>query len=244
MNLFSEMLSLLKKKLPDKLPKVKDIAIGLGYTGILLKDDTLGLSFTQVDKDINEYCSFFTGGNQLFDKDILELAEYVNDRNITLRCIGVAALNALCKPYLSKSEYNFKWKEAIVDTDYYREGDNVYIVGRLHPIIKKYKENKRPFNKIESDGEIKNPDLVIIKEDILTSTNLDNILGQCKGAREVILIGTSFNLLPDPFLKRNVTQINGSFITDPETAFKIIKTGEGARLLFNYARYFRIRKSE
>ncbi|UCG01894.1 MAG: hypothetical protein JSW11_20115 [Candidatus Heimdallarchaeota archaeon] len=118
-------------KLPGNLV-IKKVVIGVLYTGIELKDGTVGVSFTLTDRSMDHegYHSLVKDGLPS-EKRIYELIEYCSSPYSILRSIGVAALNTYSQTYIDFSEASYLDILGILESS----SDNVVgMVGNIHPI--------------------------------------------------------------------------------------------------------------
>ena len=73
----------------------KELVIGVGYTGVRISSDDIGLANTPLTDFSPESCNLFSRAGALTDLPANELAELAQSWDLSERVVGIAALNAL-----------------------------------------------------------------------------------------------------------------------------------------------------
>jgi uncharacterized protein (DUF4213/DUF364 family) len=144
------------------------------------------------------------------------------------------------------------WKYAFSDTDVLDliyPKDKVVMVGYFGPLIPKiFKKTEEIFvlekkkvydsrvklaSKNETPKILSSSDIILISGSTLINKTLDQILKHTANAREVVLLGPTASIPPQPFFKRGVTAVMGVKVTDPEKMLKVISEAGGTRQLLS-----------
>lgn len=235
-----------------------DVRIGVFYTGVKLNTGHAGIAYTPIHDLPEAICcpkshAKMPQAGELLNQDIQTLVEYSLEEKSPLKAaIGVATLNALSAILLE--EKNCPYKVAglgnALDLIEIGKEDTVGMIGAFPPFIKQLKEackklhvfEKNPWLKREAGIELK-PE--ILEKDILPQCNvliitgvtivnhtLEPILESCRAAREVVLVGPTASMYPEPFFRRGVTVMGGVRITDTDRVMKILSEGGSGYDLF------------
>ncbi len=224
--------------------KVTDVRIGLAYTGVLLSTGYGGVACTPL-YDVS-CCSrvFFpeTLRNQTVDY-ILELAL---SENHVEAAVGIATLNAFFHML-----HGLKMISALTsDTDILdliKPGDRIAMVGYFGPLVPKILKitekltvlEKRKIESAEARtlpsekaGEIlPASDAIILSASTLVNGTFDELLALRGSAREVVLLGPSSPLYPEPFFQKGITAVMGTRIYDPFNMLTIVSEAGGTKKL-------------
>ena len=73
---------------------VKDVRAGLGYTCVMLDDDSCGLAYTFRDR-LGSCCGILGAAGSLIGKKASELIPWLSDQNLLKAAVGTAAVNAV-----------------------------------------------------------------------------------------------------------------------------------------------------
>jgi len=247
------ILSILVKEIKNDLDpaleeiEVKDVRIGLAYTGIMLSEDYGGVACTPLYEFSGCPSPGFSGilkGNTA-DK-ILELAL---SENLLETTIGIATANALSHMLLDLKHEKFPTSEVDI-LDLIVPEDDVAMVGYFSPLVPKILKITSKLTVLEK-REIKNPkartlpsekareilpesDVIILSASTLANRTFDELLSLRGEAREVILLGPSAPLYPKPFFERGVTAVMGTRILDPRMMLTVISEAGGTKKLHQY----------
>lgn len=225
---------------------VTDVRIGLAYAGILLSEKYGGVACTPLYE--------FTGCPTLGFQETLKgssadkLLKLSFSKNPLEAAVGIATANALSHMLLELKPENFTISNIDV-LDLINSGDKVGMVGYFAPLVPKILEitNKLIIlekRDVEAEAaEIKilpseraaevlpDSDIIIISGSTLANQTFDELLSFSRKAREVILLGPSTPLYPEPFFERGITAVMGTRIFDPLTMLTIISEAGGTKKL-------------
>lgn len=228
----------------------KDIRIGVFYTGVVLSTGHAGMSYTPVQEIPEAVCcprshAKMPQAGDLLNFSIDALMEYALDDNVLKAAVGTATVNALSAILLEDNHCPYKpsaYGNAL-DLIQISGEDTVVMVGAFPPFIKRIQEvtkklfviekNPRAMGKddmvtIEPEARLQEiipqGDILIITGVTLVNHTLEPILGLARKARDIVVIGPTASVYPEPLYKRGVTVLGGVRITD--AAKMILLIGE------------------
>lgn len=244
--ILSSLVSALKKDLGPVLEEieVQDVRIGLAYTGVLLSENYGGVACTP----FNEFscCPALGFSETLKGKTADKVLELALSENPLEAAVGVATVNALSHMLHDLEPENFQCSYSDI-LDLIKPGDRVAMIGYFGPLVPKILKITEKLTVLEK-REIESPqtrtlpsekareilpasDVIILSASTLANRTFDDLLAQKGEAREVVLLGPSAPLYPEPFFKRGITAVMGTRITIPETMLTIVSEAGGTKKL-------------
>ncbi|AFS77494.1 hypothetical protein DUF364 [Gottschalkia acidurici 9a] len=219
--------------------KVADLRLGLGYTGVLLDDNSCGLAYT-FRSELGSCCSVFGQAGKMKGRSAEELILWGRDENLAKSTIGIATINAIINSKIDVIE-----KSGIVDLIDVKENERFGMVGNFKPILKEVKkrtENIYIFERQKTDNPEIYPesamdeyltkcDVVLITATSIINKTIDEVLKKTKNAREVYIVGSSTPLCPEVFKKYGVSVLAGAIVRKPLELLDIISQGGGTRAM-------------
>lgn len=227
--------------------KVEDVRIGLAYTGVMLSENYGGVACTPLYE--------FSGCPSLGFEDTIKgrtankVLELALSRNPLETAIGIAAANALFHMLRNFKPENFSASDIDI-LDLIKPEDRVAMVGYFGPLVPKILKitdkltvlEKREIRLAEArtlpseraEEVFPVSDVIILSASTLANRTFDELLTLRGGAREVILLGPSAPLYPEPFFKRGITAVMGTRILDPLTMLTIVSEAGGTKKLHQY----------
>lgn len=232
----------------------KDVRIGVFYTGIVLNTGHAGMSYTPVQEIPEAVCCPRSHAKMPQAGDLLKfpidvLMEYALDDNVLKAAVGTAAINALSAILLEDDHCPYKpsaYGNAL-DLIQISGDDTVVMVGAFPPFIKRIQEvtgklfviekNLRVVGKgdmVEIEPEdrlqdlIPRGDILIVTGVTLVNHTLEPILELAKKARDIVVVGPTASVYPEPLFKRGVTVLGGVKITNAMKMIHLIgEAGSG-----------------
>lgn len=117
----------------DQGGKIKDIRAGLGYTCVLLDDNSCGMAYT-FRKELGGCCGILKDAGKLIGMTAKEIIPWAKNNNRLKAAMGLAAINAI----INDPEKN--WDKGNVVTAFtLKETDVFGMVGDFHPILSRVK---------------------------------------------------------------------------------------------------------
>ena len=228
---------------------VKEVRIGLGYTGVLLEDGNAGVAYTFKGK-FPEGCSMFIGNRPLAGKTSHKLLDYLGSPETVESAVGVATANALVN-----RDRGIEGEGDVLDILKIKETDRVGMVGFFGPVIPSLKKMTRELLIFEQTTarakglfpaenayqELPACDVALITSTSLINGTLGSLLDASRKCREIVLLGASTLLLPDIFEPLGVTLLSGIIITDAPGILQIISEGGGMRFFKGHIQKVNVR---
>ena len=240
----------------------EEIRIGIFYTGVVLSSGHAGMSYTPVQEIPEAVCcprshAKMPAAGDLLNKEITELMDYALDDNVLKAAVGMATINALSAVLLEDNDCKYKpsaYGNALELVDI-TGNDTVAMVGAFTPFIKKISEiteklfvieknprvvGKDDTFKIESADRLEEiipqADILIITGVTLVNHTLGPILDLAKKANEIVVVGPTASVYPEPLFARGVTVMGGVKITDASKMIHLIgEAGSGYDFFENCA---------
>lgn len=228
---------------------VKEVRIGLGYTGVLLEDGNAGVAYT-FKKGLFDGCSMFTGTRPLAGKSSHTLLNYIGSPVTVESAVGIATANALVN-----CQRGWEKEGDVLDILDIKKKDRVGMVGFFGPLVPTIKQFARKLVIFEQTPakakgllpadrarkELPTCDVALITSTSLINGTLESLLEASQNCREVVLLGASTLLLSEIFQSLGATLLSGVIVTDPPAILQIISEGGGMRFFKNYIKKVNIR---
>jgi uncharacterized protein (DUF4213/DUF364 family) len=254
----------------DLNPEPADVRVGVFYTGVKLSTGHAGIAYTPIHDLPDAVCcprshAKMPQAGKLLSQNIDTLINYSLEEKSPLKAaIGVATLNALSAILLEREDCPYKIDALGNALDLVNIGkdDTVGMIGAFPPFIKQLKGSckklyvfeKNPWLKREEGVELQPEilekdvlpgcDVLIITGVTIVNHTLGPILEFCRGAREVMLVGPTASLYPEPFFRRGVTIMGGIRVTNSDKVMNILtEGGSGYDLFEKYADRMIIKRS-
>ncbi len=240
----------------------KKIRIGVFYTGVVLSSGHAGMSYTPVQEIPEAVCcprshAKMPAAGELLNKQITELMDYALDDNVLKAAVGMATLNALSSVLLEDNDCIYKpsaYGNALELVDI-TGNDTVAMVGAFTPFIKKISEITEKLFVIEKNPRVVGKDdtfkiesadrlekiipqanILIITGVTLINHTLGPILDLAEKANEIVVVGPTASVYPEPLFTRGVTVLGGVRITDAARMIHLIgEAGSGYDFFDNCA---------
>ncbi len=247
-----------------------DIRIGVFYTGVVLNTGHAGMSYTPIQEIPEAVCcprshAKMPVAGKLLNMQIAELMDYALDDNALKAAVGIATINALSAILLEDEACQYKpsaYGNAL-DLVKITGEDTVAMVGAFPPFIKRIQEitkklfviekNPRVTGKgdmIEIEPEarlreiIPQANIIIITGVTLVNHTLGPILELAKNASEIIVVGPTASVYPEPLFARGVTVMGGVRIVNAAKMIHLIgEAGSGYDFFENCAEKIVIRNA-
>ena len=232
----------------------KEVRIGVFYTGVVLSTGHAGMSYTPVQEIPEAVCcprshAKMPQAGHLLNFSVYDLMEYALDDNVLKAAVGIATINALSAILFEDDHCPYKplaFGNAL-DLIQITGEDTVVMVGAFPPFIKRIQEitkklfviekNPRTVGKgenIEIEPEARLQELIpqgnilIITGVTLVNHTLEPILKLARNARDVVIVGPTASVYPEPLFKRGVTVLGGVRVTDAAKMIHLIgEAGSG-----------------
>lgn len=215
--------------------KVRDVRMGLSYTGVLLENGQVGVALTS-HKRRKRRCAPFEGLHPLAGREARDLLPLLASRDPIEMAVALATVNAL-----TNTMRDDLLKGNVLDhVDIYME-DRVGMVGHFAPMLPRLKRKSSSvliFEQIETKKDDLLPEkeahsllprcqVALITSSSIINHTIDNLLQSARSCREVVLLGASTPLVPEVFAGLGVTYLSGVVVTRPREILQMISEGGG-----------------
>ncbi|MDD2339202.1 MAG: DUF364 domain-containing protein [Methanosarcina sp.] len=243
------LVSALKNDLGPALEEieVKDVRIGLAYTGVLLSENYGGVACTPLYEF--SCCPALGFAGFLKGKTVDKVLELALSENPLEAAVGIATANALSHMLHDLELKNFPVSDIDI-LDLIKPEDRVAMVGYFGPLVPKILKITDKLTVLEK-REIEAPktrtlpsekareilpasDVIILSASTLANRTFDELLSLQGAAREIVLLGPSAPLYPAPFFERGITAIMGTRIFDPLIMLTVVSEAGGTKKLHQY----------
>lgn len=232
----------------------KNLRIGVFYTGVVLSTGHAGMSYTPVQEIPEAVCcprshAKMPQAGNLLNFSVTGLMEYALDDNVLKAAVGIATINALSAILLEDDHSPYKPSAFgnALDLVKISKEDTVVMVGAFPPFIKRIQEiTKKLFvieknprsagkgDRVEIEPEarmlelIPQANILIITGVTLVNHTLEPILRLAGKARDIVVVGPTASVYPEPLFKRGVTVSGGVRVTDASKMIHLIgEAGSG-----------------
>jgi uncharacterized protein (DUF4213/DUF364 family) len=237
---------------------VSDIVIGMRYTGVLLSNGILGLSYTLYEREqAKETQDRYLKEKFLSNKSLLQLVSFCSSEFSIFRSLGFAALNAFSQSNLPLKSII---KSDIKDLFLTKSPSVVGMIGNIHPItqfLTKKDFKIRVLDKFSSPSpsshitpvtnidDLLNVDHLIVSGSALVFDNFPQILSLIPTiSGERIFIGPSAQILPQIAFKYGFTFLASSKVTDIKSTLLTLKEGGSYRSFKAYLQKYCFRSTD
>jgi len=239
----------LKKDMGPALEEieVKDVRIGLAYTGVLLSENYGGVACTPLYEFSG--CPALGFAGYLKGKTADKLLERALSENPLETAVGIATANALSHMLSDLKPENFPVSDIDI-LDLIKSEDRVAMVGYFGPLVPKILKitdkltvlEKRKIESLQTEilpsekarEVLPASDVIILSASTLANRTFDELLSFRGTTREVVLLGPSAPLYPAPFFERGITAVMGTRIIDPWTMLTVVSEAGGTKKLHQY----------
>jgi uncharacterized protein (DUF4213/DUF364 family) len=242
-----EILAFLLKNIPEAFQlKAKNVCIGLGYTAVQLENGYLGLCATLPSELNLELCSLQLDSGRLAGSLLFDLAKLAGSWIQAESSVGLAAMNAASQMLFKHRAENYEVSKGNIMSELkVKSSDRVVMVGNIKPIASFLKDRVGELFILERNPQFRagnlpdtaceeylpKADVVIITASTLLNGTIDRLLELPRRAREIILVGPTSPITPEPLFNHGVTLVGGVQVLSSDAALRIVMEGGGAKQL-------------
>ncbi len=202
--------------------RITEVRVGLNFLGVELDDGALGIAYV-LREDVGSGCTALPHAGRLAGMAAEEIAAWAPEkRNVVAVAMGLAVMNAAAEFGASGRDNGQNEDAALAVATV--PGDTVGVVGHIGPLIAGLKGKVRRLLVFERGKgvagdvypETAEPQLlpecqvVFASSTSLINGTLDNLLGYCANARDVVMVGASTPMYPAAFRGTGVTVLSGT----------------------------------
>lgn len=234
--------------IPEKL-RVEDIRIGIYYTAVKLNSGHAGVAYTPTHDIPQSRCCPLSqarmgGAGSLLDLCLVEHVELAHSDNLLESAVGVATINAVSQILLEGGRPGYRVLGDDLDTlGLLRVGseDTVSIIGGFPPVIKHMRQFTKNIYVIEKNPKaqvdvalepedaakrlLPRSDMVVFTGATIVNHSFESLLALCTSAREVVFLGPTCSMIPEPLFEHGVTLMGGLRIYDWERVLRVVSEG-------------------
>jgi uncharacterized protein (DUF4213/DUF364 family) len=243
-----ELLDYLKKELGRSISEVKveSVRIGLAYTAVVLSNRHAGVAYTPTNQ-LPE-CTVLADAGKIAGKSAETVMNKAESSNLVETAVGVATINALSQAAFEEKPEKYVFSD-IDALDLIHPKDKVVTVGYFGPLVhkilrktqdlhvleKRKIEDKRVYIIPQHDAPTVMPasNILLISGSTIVNKTLNQILEMRGNAREVVLLGPTASMVPQPLFKKGVTAVMGAKIIDAEKMLRVVSESGGTQQLLS-----------
>jgi len=221
-------------------PKADGTRVG-EFCAIELDDGSLGMSFMLLGDTLARLRAPLAGA-ALAGMPALQLARSYAQDSGAQRALGFAAVNALTSHLFRRAGYEPPAALGSIGDLDLRRGDHVGMVGLFPPLVPQVLATGARLTVVELRADVAGPrdgwevtldprqlercNKILSTSTVLLNDTLDGVLGYCRRAERVSLIGPGAGCLPDPLFARGVTLLGGARVADAAAFKAALRAGE------------------
>lgn len=250
----AETIAGIEQILGDDLDRIciERATVGLFFTGVKLSTGAAGACATPLRSIPEAVCCPSSAmamplPGKLRGRPVRDLLKETEATSGIRRAIGVATLHALTEMcWVRRPSCDVAMRAGVdaYDAANIQPGEHVAVVGAFIPFLKSLKRARQHFTVLEQDAGTLKPDelpyfrpadqadqvvpladVVLITGTTLVNDTLEKLLGLCRPAARVVVVGPTVGLLPDAFLRRGVDVLGGVRITAPDAFLDVLAEG-------------------
>ncbi|HUX14106.1 MAG TPA: DUF364 domain-containing protein [Spirochaetia bacterium] len=222
--------------------KVRQLCVGLGYTAVLLDDESVGIAYTWFESKTS--CSLFEDPADYEGKPALGLLEKIFSEDLLERSISFAAANALNR--LHSAGFNDD-RGTLLDDLGVREGSRVSMAGYFEPVAREIERRGGQLNVYDigkgvgSDTEFyaglrDHTDVLIVSSTSLIHGSTEELLSHVDPQTPCVLLGPTTPMIPEAFSHLPVAILGGTLPLDSDAVLKAIRHARGTRAIHRASR--------
>ncbi|MCS7136135.1 MAG: DUF364 domain-containing protein [Nitrososphaerota archaeon] len=250
--LIHELVETISNKFQDGY--LEDVRVGIFYTGVKLSTGHGGVSYTMTRTLMETMCCpRVPMAGEIAGMHVSYAFKLAEEEDIVLSTIGMATINAASQSLIFgnlKSRYNVLVGQDALDAISIKPFDKVVMIGAFPPYVKRLMQNVKSLMVFDDNksalvelglptepntslkSSLKDASVVIITGSAFVNKTIDELLELSSNAKEVLVVGPTASMLPDPLFKRGVTAVGGVRITNVEKMLKVVSEAGGTRALF------------
>jgi uncharacterized protein (DUF4213/DUF364 family) len=211
------------------------------FCALELEDGTLGLSYVLLDDTLARLRAADPSLG-LAGVPVFEVARQLADDAGPRKALGLAAVNAASRWFFDRAGWQPDPSIDSIGAIDPRPGEHIGMIGLFTPLIPRVLAagarltvvELKPHLAGERDGwrvtldarELGSCDKVLSTGTLLLNDTLEHMLGLCRHARVIAMVGPSVGCLPDALFDRGVTLLGGSWVLDAPAYVDALRSGE------------------
>lgn len=239
--------------------RISQISKGYFFTGTMLNDGSCGLCYSLFNQDSLQSCAYIQKMNSSENLDLSKILGFAKNMKKDLdRVIGISCLNAISQHILKaeSNRYRILFNSDPIDHITFEKTDRVVMIGNIRGFLPKLQalvedvaviddrlqDVELPsFKRLETTQEqLKKATIVYITGSAIANNTLEPILTWIENAREIVVVGPSAGMVPDPLFTRGVTILSSMQAIEPKEVLRVIEAGEGTPSFKQYCTKYNI----
>jgi len=243
-----ELLDYLKKELGRSISEVKveSIRIGLAYTAVVLSSRHPGVAYTPTN-DLPE-CTVLADAGKIAGRSAVTVMNKVESPNLVETAVGVATINALSQAAFEAKPEKYVFSDIDV-LDLIQPKDKVVTVGYFGPLVHKILRKTQDIHVLEKrrikdkrvhmipqhdvPTVLPSSNILLISGSTIVNKTINQILKLRGNAKEVVLLGPTASMVPQPLFKKGATAVMGVKIIDTEKMLRVVSESGGTQQLLS-----------
>ena len=264
LNLIEDLVAEVLKAVDLESLRINKISKGYSFTGTILNDGSCGLCYSLFNQDRLDSCAYIQKINSFENLNLGKILGFAKNTKKDLeRVIGISCLNAISQ-HILKAESNrlqILFNSDPINHISFEKTDRVVMIGNIRGFLPKLQalvedvaviddklqDVELPsFKRLETTQEqLKEATIVFITGSAIANNTLEPILTWIENAREIVVVGPSAGMVPDPFFTRGVTILSSMQVREPNEVLRVIEAGEGTPSFKQYCtKYNILRKNQ
>lgn len=223
---------------------VEEVRIGLGYLGVMLEGNRMGLAAV-LRHELEPGCSIFgKAGSLSGSKASALLRRLVDGKDPLEKALGLATANAIIHPEATEEEKD------TIELINLTSMDRVVMIGLFRPLMPRIEKTGALLSIIERNAALMElPDqkarekalkectVAIITATSILNNTIEEVLNGLGNPRHVVLLGPSTPMCGEVFKGTPVNHLGGSVLLNAGKIMRIISEGGGTPALRPYLRF-------
>jgi len=237
-------------------PRVTDITLGLAYSGMLLEDTVLGLSYTAFPRSPKRQIHPKWAGN-LQATPIDQLLEFFTSEDQLERTIGLTCVNALSQ-FSLREEIGGRGGEDLPENREDVLGRVVGMIGEIRPLVARITKAGGSVFVIDREREVAPRKGVTPVQELSDLDQLDHLFVsgtamlyddfseviKLKTRGSKALVGPSAQILPSIAFQCGFDVVASSYVCSPTEALRILREGGGYFFMKRFCKKYTFYKNE
>lgn len=199
------------------------------FCALELDDGSIGLSYVMLDDTLTRLAGASPSAG-LVGAGALEVARQYVLGSGPMRTLGFAGVNALTRSFFDRSGYRPPTSTDSIGGLHPLPDEHIGMIGLFRPLVgtvtgagarltvlelrEELVGERAGFRVSLNPGDLADCTKVLSTSTILLNDTLDQVLGACRAAQHLVLVGPTAGCLPDPLFSRGVTLVGGTWIED------------------------------
>lgn len=256
--LINDLIAEVSKATDLKALRISKISKGHFFTGTVLDDGSSGLCYSLFNQEPINSLAYFRKLDSFESLDLGKILGFAINRKDLERVIGISCLNAISQHILKteQSRYRILFNTDPIDHITFEKSDRVVMIGNIRGFLPKLQaladnvaviddrlqDVELPsFKRLETTQEqLKEATIVFITGSAIANNTLEPVLQWSENAREVVVVGPSAGMIPDPLFRRGVTILSSMQVEEPNAVLQTIEEGKGTPSFKQYCKKYNI----